>query len=85
LALTKSIADIISQVYNIQNMVSYCYTPDINKELGESNVESYETKNRMKAIRVNAHEAIDYNKKTMATSDKKACLLNAVFFIKAYR
>ncbi len=35
--------------YDIQHMISYCYTCDINKELGASKMEHYETKNGMKA------------------------------------
>lgn len=57
--------------YDIQHMISYCYTCDINSELGISRMESHEIKNGMKAIWVNIHEAISHNKKTMATSEKK--------------
>ncbi|MGK0316535.1 MAG: ADP-ribose pyrophosphatase YjhB (NUDIX family) [Saprospiraceae bacterium] len=57
--------------YDIQHMISYCYTCDINKELGISNLESYETKNGMKAKWINIYEAINHNKETMATSEKK--------------
>lgn len=57
--------------YDIQHMISYCYLCDIDKELGMSNLESYEKKNGMKAVWINIHEAIKHNKKTMATSDKK--------------
>ncbi len=57
--------------YEIQHMLSYCYTCEIDKALGKSNLESYEIKNGMKASWVNIHEAIQHNKKTMATSAKK--------------
>ncbi|TLP79250.1 NUDIX hydrolase [Maribacter sp. ACAM166] len=57
--------------YDIQHMISYCYTCEINSELGKSNLESYEVKNGMKAIWITIHEAIAHNTKTMATSDKK--------------
>ena len=57
--------------YDVQHMISYCYTCEINKELGSSNMESYEIKNGMKAVWINIHEAIEHNMKTMATSDKK--------------
>jgi len=53
--------------YDIQHMISYCYTCEVNQELGSSNLESYEIKNGMKAKWVNIHEAINHNKKTMAT------------------
>lgn len=57
--------------YDIQHMISYCYTCDVNKELGQTNLESYETKNGMRAVWVNIHDAIRHNEKTMATSVKK--------------
>jgi len=67
--------------YDIQHMVSYCYTCDINKELGASRMEAYETKNGMKAIWVNIYEAIEHNKKTMATSDKKGMSVERETFL----
>ncbi|MFT4666793.1 MAG: ADP-ribose pyrophosphatase YjhB (NUDIX family) [Ulvibacter sp.] len=67
--------------YDIQHMISYCYTCDINKELGISKMESYETKNGMKAIWINIHEAINHNKKTMATSNKKGMSIERETFL----
>ena len=67
--------------YDIQHMISYCYTCEINKELGASNLESYETKNGMKAIWINIHEAINHNKKTMATSEKKGMSIERETFL----
>jgi ADP-ribose pyrophosphatase YjhB (NUDIX family) len=67
--------------YDIQHMISYCYTCEINKELGASNLESYETKNGMKAIWINIHEAIKHNEKTMATSDKKGMSIERETFL----
>ncbi|MGK0388870.1 MAG: ADP-ribose pyrophosphatase YjhB (NUDIX family) [Maribacter sp.] len=67
--------------YDIQYMISYCYTCEINKELGTSSLESYETKNGMKAIWINIHEAIKHNKKTMATSDKKGMSIERETFL----
>ena len=67
--------------YDIQHMVSYCYTCEIDKELGRSNLESYEINNGMKAIWINIHEAIKHNKKTMATSDKKGMSIERETFL----
>ena len=67
--------------FDIQHMISYCYTCDINKELGISNLESYEKKNGMKAIWINIHEAIKHNEKTMATSDKKGMSIERETFL----
>lgn len=67
--------------YDIQHMISYCFTCDIDTELGNSNLESYEVKNGMKAIWVNIHEAIAHNTKTMATSDKKGMSIERETFL----
>lgn len=62
--------------FDIQHMISYCYTCRINKELGATQMEQYETKNGMKAVWVNIHEAIAHNKKRLLRVQKKGCLLN---------
>ena len=67
--------------YDIQHMISYCYTCDVDKELGDSNLESYETNNGMKALWINIHDAIDHNKKTMSTSDKKGMSIERETFL----
>jgi len=69
--------------YDIQHMVSYCYTCEVNTALGNTNLEAYETKNGMKAIWVNIHEAIAHNKKTMATSEKKGMSIERETFMLA--
>jgi ADP-ribose pyrophosphatase YjhB (NUDIX family) len=67
--------------YDVQHMISYCYTCDINTELGSSNLESYEKKNGMKAIWIDIHEAIKHNEKTMATSAKKGMSIERETFL----
>lgn len=67
--------------YDVQHMISYCYTCDIDKELGISNLESYEKKNGMKAVWIDIHEAIRHNKKTMATSAKKGMSIERETFL----
>tara|TARA_B100000809_G_C15000640_1_gene481433 strand:+ start:385 stop:918 length:534 start_codon:yes stop_codon:yes gene_type:complete len=67
--------------YDVQHMISYCYTCEISTELGESNMESYEIKNGMKAIWVNIHEAIKHNEKTMANSEKKGMSIERETFL----
>ena len=67
--------------YDIQHMISYCYTCDVNKELGKSKLEPYETKNGMKAMWVNIHEAIIHNKETMANSEKKGMSIERETFL----
>lgn len=67
--------------FEIQHMISYCYTCDISKELGESKLEAYETKNGMKAVWVDIHEAIEHNIKTMASSSKKGLSIERETFL----
>jgi len=67
--------------YDIQHMISYCYTCEINKELGNSNLEPHEIKNGMTAKWVNIHEAIRHNEKTMASSQKKGMSVERETFL----
>lgn len=57
--------------YDIQHMISYCYTCDIDQELGTTSMEAHEIKNGMQATWVDIYEAIAHNKNTMSTSAKK--------------
>ena len=57
--------------YDIQHMISYCYTCEISKDLGTPKLEAYEIKNGMEAKWINIHEAINHNKEIIETSDKK--------------
>jgi len=67
--------------FDIQHMISYCYTCEISKQLGTPRLESYETKNGMKAKWVDIQEAIVHNKKTMATSEKKGMSIERETFL----
>lgn len=67
--------------YDVQHMISYCYTCEIDRELGFSNLEHYEITNGMKAVWVNIHEAIAHNKRTMATSNKKGMSIERETFL----
>lgn len=67
--------------FDIQHMVSYCYTCDISKDLGDAKMEEYEKNNGMKATWMNIHEAISHNKKTMAVSDKKGMSIERETFL----
>lgn len=67
--------------YEVQHMISYCYTCEVSYELGETNLEVYETKNGMKAIWINIHEAIAHNKKTMSISEKMGMSIERETFL----
>jgi len=67
--------------YDIMHMISYCYTCEVNKELGASSLESYEIKNGMKAVWVDIHKGIEHNKRTLAMSDKKGMSIEREIFL----
>lgn len=67
--------------FDLQHMISYCYTCDINSELGETKLESYEINNGMKAKWINIHQAIAHNEKTIASSDKKGMSIERETFL----
>ena len=67
--------------YDIQHMISYCYTCDVDEQLGAPNFESYEIKNGMQAKWVNIHKAIKHNYNTMATSEKKGMSIERETFL----
>ncbi|MFD1551257.1 DNA mismatch repair protein MutT [Putridiphycobacter roseus] len=67
--------------FDIQHMISYCYTCEIDKELGVAKMEDYETKNGMRAVWVNIHDAIQHNKNTIANSDKKGMSIVRELFL----
>jgi len=67
--------------YDVQHMISYCYTCDVDENLGDTKLESYERKNGMTARWVDIYEAIEHNKKTMASSDKKGLSIERETFL----
>ncbi|MCL5246928.1 NUDIX domain-containing protein [Cellulophaga sp. 20_2_10] len=69
------------QDYDIQHMISYCYTCTINIELGDTKMESYEIKNGMSAKWINIFDAIKHNEKTMASSAKKGMSIERETFL----
>lgn len=67
--------------FDIQHMISYCYTCEISKELGKSSMESHEIRNGMHAVWINIHDAISHNEHTMATSEKKGMSIERETFL----
>ncbi len=67
--------------FDIQHMISYCYTCDINQKLGATNLETHEINNGMKAMWINIHEAIKHNNMTMETSPKKGMSIERETFL----
>jgi len=67
--------------YDVQHMISYCYTCEIDKKLGASSMEHYEIKNGMKAVWIDIQDAIKHNEKTIATSSKKGMSIERETFL----
>ena len=67
--------------FDIQHMISYCYTCQVDEVLGESQLESYEKKNGMKAVWIDIDEAISHNQNTMSTSEKKGMSIERETFL----
>lgn len=67
--------------YDIQYMISYCFTCEIDEKLGHTNLEKYEINNGMTAQWINIHEAIAHNQKTMASSQKKGMSIERETFL----
>lgn len=62
-------------------MVSYCYTCDIDEDLGETAYESHEVRNGMKALWINIHEAIAHNEAEITNSKKKGLSIERETFL----
>ncbi len=56
---------------DVQHIISYCYTCQIDNQLGETRYEDYEVKNGMKPVWMNIHQAIAHNEHIMQNSPKK--------------
>jgi ADP-ribose pyrophosphatase YjhB (NUDIX family) len=67
--------------FDVMQMKSYCYTCEIDEELGETNLEDYEVKNGMKAVWINVHDAIKHNLDTIKSSDKKGMSIDRETFL----
>lgn len=67
--------------YDIQHMISYCYTCNVDEELADTKLESYELNNGMKPVWINIHEAIAHNEETIVNSDKKGMSIERETFL----
>jgi ADP-ribose pyrophosphatase YjhB (NUDIX family) len=67
--------------FDVQHMISYCYTCEINRELGHSKMEQHELSNGMKPVWIDIHDAIAHNEKTMTTSEKKGMSIERETFL----
>ena len=66
---------------DVMHQVSYCYSCNIDKELGDTALESHEVSNGMRPVWINIHQAIAHNEKTMAESPKKGMSIERETFL----
>ena len=67
--------------FDIMNMKSYCYTCEIDAQLGETNLEDYEIKNGMKVVWLPIVDAIKHNQRIIAESNKKGMSVERELFL----
>jgi len=67
--------------FDVQHMISYCYTCNIDTDLGDTDYEHYEINNGMKPVWMNIHQAIAHNEETMAGSEKKGLSIERETFL----
>jgi ADP-ribose pyrophosphatase YjhB (NUDIX family) len=69
------------QDFDIQHMISYCFTCCVDKELGETNYEAYETSNGMKPMWIHIDDAISHNLETISGCEKKGMSIERETFL----
>nr|WP_290731240.1 NUDIX hydrolase [Halobacteriovorax sp. JY17] len=67
--------------FDIQHMISYCFTCSVDEELGETSLEHYELNNGMKPVWINIDEAIKHNEDTIKNSKKKGVSIEREIFL----
>lgn len=67
--------------FSIMHMKSYCYTCEIDNQLGETQFEDYEINNGMKAVWLNIYDAIAHNLNTIKNSNKKGMSIERETFL----
>ncbi|MGH1467803.1 MAG: NUDIX hydrolase [Bdellovibrionales bacterium] len=67
--------------FDVQHMISYCYSCTVDFELGETKYEDYELKNGMAPKWVNIYDAIKHNEHTIKHSPKKGMSIERETFL----
>lgn len=67
--------------FEIMQMKSYCFTCEIDEQLGETSLEDYEVNNGMKPVWINVHDAIKHNLDTIKNSNKKGMSIERETFL----
>ncbi|WP_105901384.1 NUDIX hydrolase [Vibrio gangliei] len=66
---------------NVMHMLSYCFTCQVDKELGHTRFENHEINNGMRPVWINIYQAIEHNLKTIAESEKKGMSIERETFL----
>jgi ADP-ribose pyrophosphatase YjhB (NUDIX family) len=67
--------------FDVQHMISYCYTCEVHNDLGETQFEDHEVHNGMEPVWINIHEAIAHNEHTILNSEKKGMSIERETFL----
>ncbi|WP_144213067.1 NUDIX hydrolase [Shewanella donghaensis] len=67
--------------FNVMNMLSYCFSCEIDSELGDTNFEAHEINNGMKPVWIDIDDAIQHNLETIANSAKKGLSIERETFL----
>lgn len=67
--------------YKVINMLSYCFSCEIDSELGETRFEAHEISNGMQPVWIDIDEAIQHNLNTIANSAKKGLSIERETFL----
>ena len=67
--------------FDIIHMESFCFTCEIDAELGNTELEAHEIQNGMHPVWMNIYDAIKHNEHTMANSDKKGMSIERETFL----
>lgn len=67
--------------FDLMKMKSYCFSCEIDEQLGATNFEDYEIKNGMQVVWLPITDAIKHNEKTIAESGKKGMSVERELFL----
>lgn len=67
--------------FEIMEMKSYCFSCQIDDQLGETNFEEYEIKNGMRVVWLPISDAIKHNENVIAKSNKKGMSVERELFL----
>ncbi|MDP5253270.1 NUDIX hydrolase [Vibrio sp. HB161653] len=67
--------------YDVMHQVSFCYLCEVDKVLGDNQLEAHEIKNGMTPMWLDIHTAIAHNEQVIANSSKKGLSIERETFL----